>query len=169
MSKKRLVQLYVPPPSTTPVSSKALTTKAGRLYHLIVAYMIQHHHPPCLREMCELMHSRSTSLMTYYLKTLRDWGWIEMKGGLCRTIQLTRPTEKGCDLRTLAEFYPQLPAESGQPAVIRRRSAARTLTLLAAPDDRGSKLQAAADQLHLTRRDRIRAQIAPFDAEKETA
>lgn len=77
----------------TPNQSKHMTTQCIKLYNYIVAFKAQFGHPPSLREMCSLMYINSTSHMSSYVRVLESWHWIEVDGGQCRRMRLTRPTE----------------------------------------------------------------------------
>lgn len=77
----------------TPKQSKHVTTQSIKLYNCIVAFKVQFGHPPSLREMCTLMSVNSTSHVRGYVCVLEKWHWIELDGGQCRRMRLTRPTE----------------------------------------------------------------------------
>lgn len=64
-------------------------TNAVRLYNLILIYREQHDRLPTFREMAELMDASSTSVISYYLRRLASWRWIEWTPGAARTLRLT--------------------------------------------------------------------------------
>lgn len=151
MSKQ--VQTYVcpPPDDDAPHVSPQIANKSIRLYHKIVAFIVQFKHPPSLREMGVMMNSNSTSLMRDYIQVLKAWGWIGMDGGQCRTIQLTRPTERGLSIDELRAFFKPADKTIVRLGKQQRQQESRSQTLIAQPP---------------TRRQIIRSQIQPYAAEK---
>lgn len=152
-------------------ASKTIT-KCNRLYHKIVAFIIQFGHPPVLREMCVLMNTNSTSLVRGYLKVLEEWRWIEVPEGKCRAIQLIRPTERGLTREQLAALFRNAERFDSSfnkpltPEVAEQKRQRDLATHREYVKRRARKLQAppaaAAPDPVEQRRSQLRAQIQPF-------
>lgn len=83
--------------------------QAIELYGFIAAYFAQHEYMPTVREMCKFAGGRSTSIISYHLKVLVEWEWIERQAKAGRGMRLTRSTERGlkpAQLRALLAINP---------------------------------------------------------------
>lgn len=71
-------------------NSMKMLTRIYSLYDFIIAYKKEHDgNSPCVREMCNEIGIRSTSLLVYYLEALEDRGLIRVDSGKERSICVT--------------------------------------------------------------------------------
>ena len=72
-------------------TSKGLTDR----HHKILQYLgerLDKGYPPSIREICEATDISSTSVVTYYLKQLEEWGYIERDAKFSRALRLSGTT-----------------------------------------------------------------------------
>jgi repressor LexA len=69
-------------------TSKGLTPRHKKLLEYINERVDQGY-PPSIREMCKAADISSTSVVTYYLKQLEEWGYIERDAKFSRALRLS--------------------------------------------------------------------------------
>lgn len=113
----------------------------------IAAYIEQNGYPPSLRDIMQMAGISSTSVVSHYLRQMKELGWIDFAEGKSRTI-----TVRGISIlpKAAAEADAQLKrrkqkAEKRKRRVVHQRQIVETL-------DRREQIRAS-----------IRAQIAPLN------
>jgi repressor LexA len=72
-------------------TSKGLTQRHQRILEYLDARLSKGY-PPSIREIGEATAISSTSVVTYYLKQLEEWGYIERDAKFSRALRLSGPT-----------------------------------------------------------------------------
>jgi repressor LexA len=74
-------------------TSKGLTSRHQKILDYLNERLSKGY-PPSIREIGEATDISSTSVVTYYLKQLEDWGYIERDAKFSRALRLSGPTDR---------------------------------------------------------------------------
>ncbi len=69
-------------------TSKGLTARHQKILEYL-RERVDKGYPPSIREICEAANISSTSVVTYYLKQLEEWGYIERDAKFSRALRLS--------------------------------------------------------------------------------
>jgi len=95
-------------------TSKGLTSR----HQKILEYLddrLSKGYPPSIREIGEATDISSTSVVTYYLKQLEDWGYIERDAKFSRALRLNRDADRNQVDRNLFRIPILGPIAAGTP------------------------------------------------------